>query len=231
LLMFSLLKAVGPPGSMNFLALGCAIGLCLGAAGPRFRRVGRFWLLGLYVGYVVGGIPVVAHAIADRLPAFAATVNVSPRLDTVIVLGGDNSVGRLREAQRLLSMLSSAAVVVAGDEWIVEHLVEAGVPRERIATEDAARTTRDQIVGLAHVIGNGPAHVVIVASRLQMPRVAALLRAQHLEAMLAPAPVDIEPPRSGWRAFLPRYAGLRITRDALYEHLALRYYSRQGWIY
>ena len=216
---------------MNFLALGCTIGLCLGAAGPRFRRIGHFWLLALYLGYVVGGIPIVAHAIADRLPALAATVDVSPQLHTVIVLGGDNPVGRLRQAQRVLSMLSSPAVIVAGDEWIVEQLVETGVPRERITTEDGARTTREQIVGLAPVIGSGPAHAVIVASRLQMPRVAALLRAQQLEAVLASASVDIEPPRSGWRALLPRYAGLRITRDALYEHVALMYYSRQGWIY
>ena len=70
----------------------------------------------------------------------------------------------------------------------------------------------------------------MVASELQMPRVAALVRAQRLTVLLAPSPIDSEPPKAGWTSFVPRYSGLRLTRDALYERAALAYYSRQGWI-
>jgi hypothetical protein len=47
---------------------------------------------------------------------------------------------------------------------------------------------------------------------------------------LVPASIDIEPPTSGVRRFIPAYIALRVSRDALYEHAALLYYRYNGWI-
>jgi hypothetical protein len=70
----------------------------------------------------------------------------------------------------------------------------------------------------------------VVASRLQAPRVWALARAMGLGILVMPSPVDDEPAASGLRAFVPSYLALRVSRDAIYEHVALAYYRWQGWI-
>ena len=69
-----------------------------------------------------------------------------------------------------------------------------------------------------------------VTQRLQLPRVHALLRMRHLSPLQLAAPADWEPADRGLRAILPTYYALRISRDALYEHMALWYYRRKGWI-
>jgi uncharacterized SAM-binding protein YcdF (DUF218 family) len=230
--LLSLLKVIGTPGSIGFLAFCSAVGLVLGAIGPRSRRMGRAWLLFVYVSYLAAGIPRVAYAVSRGLPAYPPLpVDAVQERGLLIVLGGDNAVGRAREAHRLLQAMPSATVIVSGGPWIFDTLVANGVPRERIRFDGYAANTLGQIASLAPLIRKTAPHAVIVASRLQMPRVAALARASGLDVRLAPAPLDEEPPEHGLGSFVPRYTALRLTRDALYERAALIYYSRQGWIH
>jgi uncharacterized SAM-binding protein YcdF (DUF218 family) len=230
--LLSLLKVIGTPGSIGFLASCSAVGLVVGAIGPRSRRIGRAWLVFVYVSYVAGGIPRVAYAVARGLPRYPPLpIEAVQKRGMLIVLGGDNAVGRVREAQRLLQAMPSATVIVSGGPWIFDTLVANGLPRERIRFDGHSANTLEQVIRLAPLIRKEAPHAVIVASRLQMPRVAALARVHGLDVRLAPSPLDTEPPENGLGSFVPRYTALRLTRDALYERAALIYYSRRGWIH
>jgi hypothetical protein len=72
--------------------------------------------------------------------------------------------------------------------------------------------------------------VAAVASRLQMPRISALAGAMRRNIALIAAPVDHEPPTRGLWRWLPSIDALAVTRDAIYERAALRYYHSRGWI-
>jgi hypothetical protein len=48
--------------------------------------------------------------------------------------------------------------------------------------------------------------------------------------VLLPSPVDHEPAHQGWKLWLPSFAALRVSREALYELAALEYYRLRGWI-
>ena len=102
--------------------------------------------------------------------------------------------------------------------------------RGRLRLETDATTTREQIAQLARIVEAGPGRPALVASRLQMARVAALVRVAGLEVTLISSPIDDEPPTSGLQRFVPMYIALRVSRDALYEHVALAYYAWRGWI-
>jgi hypothetical protein len=70
----------------------------------------------------------------------------------------------------------------------------------------------------------------VIVSRLQAARMAGLLERAHLLIRLIESPVDVEPATTGALTFVPTYFALRLSRDALYEHAALWYYRRHGWI-
>ena len=220
------------PGSLAFLAAGCTVGLFLIYIWPKHRRLGRLWLIGLYVVYVVLGLPILSNAIAARLPTLASSPidTEARRVQAVIVLGGDNAVGRVRETVRIHRRYSPDVIVVSGEDWLVERLVEAGVPPDRLRQEAESGTTREQIDFVAEYAARLKGRIALIASRLQMPRVEALVRTRKLDVTLAASPVDVEPPLTGASTWVPTYAGLRVSRDAMYELAALAYYRRQGWI-
>lgn len=222
-------KRIGGPGSVGFLAVGSAIGL-IGARFRPSRRVARRGLLILFTSHVLLGVPAIARQLADRLPSY------SPRTDyadfngrcSLIILGGDNTRGRVREAGKIFSAIQPSRVLISGDADLVLQVIAAGVPRNRVMHDPMARTTRDQILRATIVVGPEPS--ILVTSRLQSSRVAALIQAAGLPALIAPSPVDDEPPSAGWRLYLPTYLALRVSRDAIYEHAAGFYYRRKGWI-
>ena len=158
------------------------------------------------------------------LQALAAT-------DTLIVLGGDNVVARATEAARIYRTAKPQIVFISGDQWLVDRVLEDGVPPSVVRHEWASRNTREQIMWVRRVLAERPqARAAIIVSRLQMPRVAGLLRDAGIEMTIVPSPLDIEPATRGLRRFLPTYAALRESRDSMYEHVALAYYREQGWI-
>jgi uncharacterized SAM-binding protein YcdF (DUF218 family) len=225
------LKAVGGPGSIGFLAMCCAIGLGLRAAGA--ARAGRAWLLSVYIAYVFAGLPIVAKAVQIWLPADrpVADPGVFAGADALIVLHGDNVRGRVREAVRILSAANPPALLVSGDSDFVDLLVHAGLPRDRLVVESTSTNTREQVQFVARFVRERQIQKpVLVASRLQTPRIGALLRRADVRPVLAPSEIDDEPPVQGVMLWVPMYKALRVTRDGFYELLALRYYNRQGWI-
>ena len=227
--MLTLAKAIGGPGSIGFLALNCIVGLAIIYVWPRRRALGRWYLFGLYTSYILLGIPALAHSIAAPL-GYSSPPIVEP-LDAVIVFGGDNSVGRLNEAVRVWKRHSPKRMIVSGEDWFRDRIIESGLPPSGLVWDQVSTTTRDQVEYVRRYATSRPgARIVVICSRLHALRVDALLRAAALDVQVVPAPVDLEPARAGVRVWIPTYAGLRVTRDALYERLALAYYERQGWI-
>jgi uncharacterized SAM-binding protein YcdF (DUF218 family) len=204
---------------------------CTEIVWPRTQAISRGWLV-LVIGlYAVLGLPVVANAIAGRLPR-VPPANLVPgqRVDTLIVLDGDNRVGRVKETLRVWRLCSVGSVVVLGEAWIAEELIAAGLPTEKLTRTMGPGTTRGQMAWIRqHSVLQPAAQTALIASRLQMPRIAALAKANGITVVLDPSPIDIEPPTSGMWQFVPMYIALRTSRDALYEHAALMFYRWRGW--
>jgi uncharacterized SAM-binding protein YcdF (DUF218 family) len=226
------LKSVLVPGSITFLALCAVVYLVLRYGWPRGHRISRWWALGIGAAYLIMSLPLVATRIADRLPATPVTAEETlPPIDALIVLDGDNRVGRVETADRIWKRASPRVICVLGADWVVAALTAAGIPRERIMQTTSVGNTREQIAWVQRFLAGTPEpHAALIASRLQMPRVARLVRAAHLQLTLVASPIDDEPPRNGIRALVPTYIGLRTSRDALYEHAALALYSWRGWL-
>jgi uncharacterized SAM-binding protein YcdF (DUF218 family) len=230
--LLSALKLI-PPGSIGFLLACTILGSALFFLGR--RRLARNALLVLYGSYLVLSVPWVAEGLANRLPRYAAfdsrDLRLSRSLDAIVVLDGDNRRGRVRTALELKARNPQAGLWVLGDQWVVDALTQGGIPASRIVKEATAETTRDQVARVRQLVARRPnRRIVVVASRLQMPRVAALARAASLDLALAASAIDDEPPTAGAWRFVPSYIALRVSRDALYEHAALAYYRWHGWI-
>jgi hypothetical protein len=227
--IISVLKLTGGPGSLVLFAACLLIALIAIYIWPRNRAFGRGWLLSVVAVHVTLSLPCVARAIADRLPRVAAP-GAMQHVDTLIVLDGDNWQGRLRQAERVLSIASPRVVWLLGNATRLDSLQEIGIPRARINLASGDQTTRDQMTHVRELLVAGQSDpTAIVASRLQMPRVAALVRTLGLHVTLLSSPVDAEPPTSGTWLFIPAFSALRLSQDALYEHAALAYYRWRKW--
>ena len=229
--MISLLKATGGPGSIPFLILAIAIGLIVTFVWPRKRRLGAIWMIGVCAVYAVLALPVTAHGIANSLPSLSNRAAAAAPVALLIVLDGDNRRGRARVAQHLIAANQPPAVWVLGSSWMIDPLLQAGVPDMVARHDPSAANTFFQMRQVAEMSAQiAPGRTVVIASRLQVPRVAALAATLDTDPEIVAAPVDDEPPTQGWRRFVPSYIALRLSRDALYEHAALRWYAHQGWI-
>ena len=232
-IVWDFLKLVAAPGSLSLLALVSAIGLAVVRFLPRWRRWGQGLLIGVYGSYLVLALPWVANAIASRIPSTGATGMPRTPPATLVVFAGDNPQARIRTAGTTYAAWSPRDVYVLGEKhaWLVDGLVGKGIPRSRIENDPDTANTREQIARVERLVARGGHEpIAIVASRLQMPRVIGLAHADGLTIIPVPSPVDHEPPASGVRRYLPSYAALEVSRDAIYEHAALRYYAWRGWI-
>ncbi|HEX7779308.1 MAG TPA: ElyC/SanA/YdcF family protein, partial [Vicinamibacterales bacterium] len=192
----------------------------------------RAWLWFVFAAHTILALPVVANTIAGGLPPVEMTDPAALRnLDTLFVLDGDNRRGRVRSAAQAASASPGAAVVIlGGEDWLLAALTEAGVAPGRISQEYQPADTRQQLAAVQRMTAQTPGRTALVASRLQMARVEGLVRNAGLSCALVASPIDTEPASSGWRLFVPSYYALRVSRDAIYEHAALAYYARKGWI-
>jgi uncharacterized SAM-binding protein YcdF (DUF218 family) len=218
-------KTIGGPGSIGFFVFCALAAWSMTFVGPRGRKVGRGGLLLLVAGYAALSVPLVANQLADGATSFHPLTDLG-RLagaQTLVVLDGDNRRGRVRETKRVFDAVQPRRVIVSGSSWLHDALQEAGVPEDRIVWETRSRTTRQQLTNLRDIIGSD--RTVLIASRLQMPRVAALARTLSLPILLAPSSIDTEPPTSGGWLVVPTPTALWASRDALYERVALAYYG------
>jgi hypothetical protein len=123
----------------------------------------------------------------------------------------------------------AARVIVLGQKWLVQRLTAMGVAESRFTRDEGPPTTQAQMDWmLAHARDLG-ARTAVIVSRLQLPRVAAIAQSRGQQVIAVASPVDVEPPTTGFRAIVPSYASLRLSRDALYELAALAYYGRRGY--
>jgi len=231
--LISVAKAIGSPGSIGFLILCGAIGVFMLSLGPRWRRIGWGWMIFVLIVYAVAALPIVSLGLAARLPPFSPVwqPDQSGKGDIVVVLSGDNPWGRARETRRVLDATTPRCVLVSGSPWFVRMVMAAGVPRDRLTVDNTTSTTREQIGKLgAWAEKCGAERVVLIASSLSMARVGALAATTGVPVVLAPSPLDEPPVSAGFRLGIPSYRALRLTRDALYEHMALAYYRRSRWI-
>ena len=228
-----LLKWTGGPGSIQLLLILATCGLWLYYRRPRRRLLARAILGMTGLVYWVLATPVTAIAIEGLLPAVPAMPPFRDSgLATLVVLDGDNRRGRLAEALTVWRQAAPGRVVVSGETWLRNELIAAGVPEDQIHREAVSANTREQILWLRALTSQRPElrEPAVIASRLQAPRVTALIRRAGIQATVVSAPLDVEPRRKGVWALMPSYAALRLSRDALYECVALRYYQMRGWI-
>jgi uncharacterized SAM-binding protein YcdF (DUF218 family) len=232
--LLSLAKLIDAPGSIQFFIICIIVGFVLLFIWPRNRRLGRAWLFFISASYVLLGLPIVANAIVGQLPRFELDEIPDDRpLDALIVFDGDNRRGRVAEAARVFAVHAPRHVWVLGgdEEWLLDELPLVGIPPSRLRHDTSTLTTRDQIAWVRRFLSERPgSQIALVASRLQMPRVAALAASAGIDVPFLPSPIDDEPPVTGAKVLVPMYIALRISRDALYEHAAIVYYRRQGWI-
>jgi uncharacterized SAM-binding protein YcdF (DUF218 family) len=197
---------------------------------PRHRALARRWLITVTSILLVLSLPIVANPIVDALPQ-AARLDDAGSIVTLIVLDGDNRRGRVRETQRVWAAERPQIVYVLGGPWVVEALVEVGLPQERIRLVQGPENTRAQMEWIQrYIAAHASERVAVIASRLHMPRVEALTRSMRLPVMLITSPIDTEPARTGIWTLVPTYIALRASRDAIYEHAALAYYEWRDWI-
>jgi uncharacterized SAM-binding protein YcdF (DUF218 family) len=192
--------------------------------GNRWRRFSLWWFAVLIGSYLVLSLPVVANRIADGLPSYQPIADVASlkEVDTLIVLDGDNRRGRVREAKRVFDAVQPRRVIVSGSSWLRDATVEAGIPTAIVGHETHSKNTLEQLGAL---LQGSTGRVVLIASRLQMPRIRFFAAAMGVHAAFVPSAIDTEPPTSGVRLLIPTYVALRVSRDAMYELAALRYYS------
>jgi len=223
------LKFIGTPGSPLFTALAVGAALFIGFVWPRRPRFALAAMSGLATLYLAMALPVVASWTSDALWPYRPCAPV-PRGNVLILISGDNPAGRLMATLAAFRQWSFSPVVVVGGAWWADQLVEAGIPRARILNYTGARTTREQMDWVAKYMSVHRESAVLVASRVQMPRIASLAAAAGLQLALDPSPADVEPARSGTSRWVPTLGAMKLTRDAVYEHAALAYYASRGWI-
>jgi uncharacterized SAM-binding protein YcdF (DUF218 family) len=229
--MVTLLKLLGPPGSPGFLVACLGVGLALAVARVR-RRYLWAWLGAVVALHVALSLPVVAAQAIAALPAYPPVrQTLNDQIDVLVVLSGDNPLGRARETAHIVREMSGGHVLALGPDWFVRHLVAAGVPEARIQRVEGGATTREQMAYLKQLVDRDPdRRFAVVASVLQMPRVAALAEHSGIDVHLRPSPTDAEPASGGLQAWLPQPHVSRVFGDAVYELAALAYYRHRGWI-
>src|SRR5262249_8118034 len=141
-----------------------------------WRRTAQTLLLLLFAIYIVMALPPVASRIAAALPAVPSPDDLDRwRLDLLITLAGDNADGRVNQTARAYSAAVPQVVWVLGPDWFVTRLVAAGLPAASMRQNAQPSTTRSQMQAVAELVAHDrSARIGVVASKLQMPRVASL---------------------------------------------------------
>jgi len=188
-----------------------------------------------------GGSPTEPAALAIVVLG-GGTVSYRTASGTISELSDSTSL-RLLEGVRLYGLLNDPWLIVsggspAGDEDVppetepmVQELLDAGIPAERIRTDPLSGSTREQAVNLAVLLRELRAEpFLLVTSPIHMRRALASFRAEQLAPVPAPSAQHAlgHPVLSG--GWLPHPAALNASQAALREALALGYYWLRGWL-
>jgi uncharacterized SAM-binding protein YcdF (DUF218 family) len=177
-----LVKTYLVPGSISFLILAFAVGVCLLYGGDRARRWGRRWLTVLAVLYWALSTQLVADWIAAGLtrnyrPLSRATEAQGATAIVVLSVGstayivngqqvpelGKDSAFNVLEAARVFRLLGRPLVIASGgsdpvrqrtpdSEVMRDSLLKLGVAADRILLESRSSNTREQAVFTAELL-------------------------------------------------------------------------------
>ncbi len=222
-------KFIGGPGSTGFFVFALAIGGLVAWRRPRWRLTAAAAAAALAVGYFVLALPVTAVAIINALPLLSAPeAKKLSRIQTLIVFDGDNRSGRRQQTSHVLDHSTPGEVHLLGSEALLTDLHAMVRPSIPVHFDRSPWTTAAQIEIVRDIAARAPPMTIgIIASRIQMPRISAILNRTDIAVILVPSPLDREP-ESSHAMLMPSRVALAASRDALYEHAALVYYRWRG---
>jgi hypothetical protein len=228
--LLSIIKTIGGPGSLGFFVVTTLAGLLVARRWPAARRTVAAGLGLLVTAYLALATPAAASALINALPLVPEPEPARLRsVRALVVFDGDNLAGRRRQAQRILRIAPLDDVYLLGADYLLADLRVAMGPGTSLHHDTTTWNTSAQVMRVRDIAERvPPGSTAVVASRVQMPRIAGLLRATETEALLVPSDLDREPDARGLRALLPSYAALLASRDAIYEHAALAWYGWRG---
>lgn len=224
------IKIIGGPGSLGLFVAAVLAGVLVRWLWPAGRRV-LAWALGALITlYLVLALPVVALAIVNALPR---NPTPDPRdvraIQALVVFDGDNRTGRQRRTHQLLRQVSPHEVWVLGPDFLLGDVRVALAPGTVLHHDATTWNTSAQVSRVRQIANTWPLmSTAVIASRIQMPRIAALFEAADTSVLLVPSDLDREPVASGAVAMLPSFSALTASRDAIYEHAALAWYRWRG---
>jgi uncharacterized SAM-binding protein YcdF (DUF218 family) len=214
---------------------------------PRFARAGIYILALTTILYWISSTPAGALFLgrivsAGYAPVDSATIG---RIDAIVVLDAATqryrngtlelalvtrpSAVRALETIRLYHALRPQLVIVSGGAnersgiaaegaALRDVLVANGVPGDRVSLDSASRDTREQGKNVAlELHSKGITRFALVTSAVHMRRAMRAFDDSGLQAVPAPAPLDM-PGRFAW---WPSTAGLDRSYDAWYEIFAM----------
>lgn len=225
------IKIIGGPGSLGLLALVLLVAAASHRLlpGRRITRLARGAAIATLGLYFLLALPPVARAIVDALPATPAPpAEDLAGIESLFILDGDNFAGRVRAAVDVMARAKPETLWLLGPHYLLDDLELAGFPVARLKRDGSALNTSMQLEQVRALTSGATRPPAIVVSRVHAPRLARLARALAVEILLIPAPLDREPPTRGIWASIPQYGSLMASRDAIYEHAALRYYQWRG---
>jgi hypothetical protein len=180
--------------------------------------------------YVVLALPSVGIGLVNALPAAPEPSTGAIRgIRALVIFDGDNRMGRQRRAHQVLRLAAPPEVWVLGPEYLVADVRVAVSGTTRLHHDATTWNTSAQVERVRHVAAEWPPMTTaVIASRIQMPRVAALFHAAGLAVLLIPSGLDREVVASGPMSLVPSFAALAASREAIYEHAALAWYRWRG---
>jgi uncharacterized SAM-binding protein YcdF (DUF218 family) len=209
-----------------------------------------YWWVSTPLGSMLLSAPLVRgfHALQDPAEARSA--------GAVVVLGGgieelragslalpypsESSSLRVIEGARVFRLLSGVPLVVASGGTTIEGqrsaegnvmaqaLVSLHVPGDRIVVEVVSLTTYEQASNVTRLLkSRGIDRFVLVTSPTHMRRSVAAFRAQHADVVPSVAAPFRE---REWKPpfFIPNEDSFRVSRNAVYDYVALVYYWARG---
>lgn len=180
-------------------------------------------------------------------------------LEAIVILGGGGSTYRLEgyqlnmlsgptslrllEGMRLYEAVSPDWVILSGgtneragvsipeSETMATHLIEMGVPANKVLIEGSSSNTRDQAINIPQLLEQQDiTRYVLVTSPTHMRRADLSFRAVSSAHLTSTAPLSSESKSAlGWSP-LPSAEALEISRDVFRELVGLMYYFLRGWI-
>jgi hypothetical protein len=228
--LLEVLKTIGGPGSLGFLVMMVGASMVTIRVWPRTRNICGRAVASVFVLYLGLATPAVANSIVEALPAVPTPLASDVRnIGTLVVFDGDNLAGRQRRARRILQQAAPDTVYLLGAHYLLADLHMAMRPGTALHHDATTWNTSAQVERVLDIAEGAPwPSIAIVASRVQMPRIAALFARANAPLLLVASELDREPDSAGLSRWFPSYDALLASRDAIYEHAALAYYRWQG---